>query len=156
MKRAIFMITVLGLLSLRCTPCLSMEYYFNEAAEFYELSPVLLSAIAKTESNYNFHAINRNGNGTYDICHMQINSSWEKVLKDNWPYVAKSPYYCTMFGAWVLRMCIERYGYGWNAVACYNTGSSPEDAPNQELKDLGMSYIVKVKKALASVDKNRP
>jgi soluble lytic murein transglycosylase-like protein len=156
MKRPIFMITVMGVLLLICSPCISMEYYFNEAAEFYELSPVLLSAIAKTESNYNFHAINRNGNGTYDICHMQINSSWEKVLKDNWPYVAQSPYYCTMFGAWVLRMCVERYGYDWNAVACYNIGSSPEDAPSQELKNIGASYIGKVKKALIDIDKNRP
>jgi len=96
---------------------------FQNAGAYYGVSPVLLWAIAKVESNFNPFAINRNSNGTYDIGIMQINSSHipnlKKVgLKDErqlW-----EPCYNIYVGAWVLSHCINQHGYTWEAVGCYN------------------------------------
>jgi len=41
-------------------------------------------------------------------------------------------------GAWVLRQCIGRYGYSWEAVGCYN-------ARSQEKR---LSYINRVYRKL--------
>jgi hypothetical protein len=55
---------------------------WEDAAARYGVNPYLLYAIAKTESNLNPSAINRdNKNGSYDIGLMQINSRWLPTLR---------------------------------------------------------------------------
>lgn len=99
------------------------EYCFAEAGLKYNISPDLLWAIAKTESNFNPKAINRNKNGTYDYGVMQINSTWAKTLgPDVWKNLG-NPCQNIHVGAWVLAQCIERHGYNWEAVGCYNARS---------------------------------
>lgn len=109
----------------------SFSYYdvnqcFIDAGKQYGIHPNLLWAIAKTESNFNYTALNKNDNGTYDIGIMQINSSWIPVLK-RYGLVNPSqlwyPCYNIHVGAWVLAQCIQRYGYTWEAVGCYNASS---------------------------------
>lgn len=99
---------------------------FINAGEKYKIHPNLLWAIAKVESNFNYSAINRNSNGTYDIGIMQINSSWIPVLKKyglrDESYLWE-PCYNIYVGAWILAQCIQKYGYTWNAVGCYNAVS---------------------------------
>lgn len=114
---------------------------FGEAAKIYGINPKLLEAISKVESNHNNNAINWNSNGTYDYCHMQINSAWYQSLgHDKWMSIA-DPCSCTLVGAEILEKCIDRYGYTWEAVGCYNANS----------KGKRVVYTQKVYKALSKI-----
>lgn len=110
----------LFLICLACHPVQARAFCFEEAGSQYGISPQLLWSIAKTESNFNPRAINRNSNGTYDYGLMQINSSWAKRLGKTWDELGEP---CTnvKVGAWVLAQCIQDYGYTWRAVGCYNS-----------------------------------
>ena len=99
---------------------------FEEAGRGYGISPALLYAIAKVESNLNPGAINRNTNGSYDYGLMQINSGWYATLgRDRWERLSDACYNVHV-GAWILRQCIDRYGYTWDAVGYYNASSKPK------------------------------
>lgn len=87
----------------------------------YGIPPEVLWSIAKGESNLNPNAVNKNTNGSYDFGLMQINSTWAKTLgKEHWASLGDA---CTNVktGAWILRQCIDDYGYGWKAIGCYNS-----------------------------------
>ncbi len=57
---------------------------------------------------------------------MQINSSWEKTLgRERW-LALRDPCYNIQIGAWILRECVSRFGYTWDAVGCYNAVSKPK------------------------------
>ncbi len=60
---------------------IAFSYCFDQAGQYYSVSPRLLYAIAKVENSLNWRALNRNKNGTYDIGLMQINSRWIPVLR---------------------------------------------------------------------------
>ena len=109
-------------------------FCFEEAGATYEISPMLLWGIANVESSFVPTAINRNTNGTYDYGVMQINSSWYRTLgPETWNKLSDP---CTNIrvGAWILAQCIQRHGYTWEAVGCYNSGN----------KDKGRIYARKV------------
>lgn len=96
-------------------------FCFEEAGAQYGINPQILRAIAKVESNFNPRAVHRNTNGTFDFGLMQINSSWAPTLgKERWNSLGDA---CvnTKAGAWILSMCIEKYGYNWKAIGCYNS-----------------------------------
>ena len=98
-------------------------FCYEEAGSRYRISPRLLHAISKGESNFNPFAVNHNTNGSYDFGLMQINSSWEPTLRQlgiPWNSLA-DPCTNVMVGAWVLSRCIQEYGYSWSAVGCYNS-----------------------------------
>jgi soluble lytic murein transglycosylase-like protein len=97
------------------------EFCFDEAGVLYSINPLILRAIAKTESNFNARAINWNTNGTYDFGLMQINSSWAPTLgKERWNALGDT---CTNIktGAMILAGCMKKYGYTWEAIGCYNS-----------------------------------
>jgi len=95
-------------------------FCFEEAGERYRVSPRLLWAIAKTESNFNPAAVNYNRNGTFDYGLMQINSSWYGQLgREKWMHL-NDACFNVQVGAWILSQCIQQYGYSWEAVGCYN------------------------------------
>jgi len=110
-------------------PAVAFCFCFEDAGRYYGVSPHLLWAIAKVESNFNPRAINRNKNGTYDIGLMQINSSWFAYLKKHGidPSLLWEPCYNVYVGAMVLRHCIDTYGYSWRAVDCYNKGKKAKE-----------------------------
>ncbi len=119
-----FLVCLAGV-SLLATPHLSIaqDYCFEDAGRQYGISPSLLWAISKAESRFNPYAINYNRNGTYDYCHMQINSSWASTIGENtWASLA-DPCQCTNVGAWILSQCIKDNGYTWKAVGCYHAKS---------------------------------
>ncbi len=96
-------------------------YCFDEAGAQYGINPKILRAIAKVESNNNPRAINWNTNGSYDFGVMQINSSWASTLgHERWNALGDT---CTNIktGAMILAACMEKYGYTWKAVGCYNS-----------------------------------
>jgi soluble lytic murein transglycosylase-like protein len=99
-------------------------FCYEEAGEIYGINPGLLMAISKTESNLNPLAININLNGTRDFGLMQINSSWITPLGLNSGLLLSDPCYNLKAGAGILRKCIDRYKYTWEAIGCYNATSS--------------------------------
>lgn len=131
-------IIILLILLLSASP--SHGFCFEEAGAMYDVSPQLLRAIAKVESNFNPRAINRNKNGSYDFGVMQINSSWVKTLgEDRWRALG-DPCFNVKVGAWILGANINRHGYNWEAVGRYNAVSIEKQAV----------YIRKVYKTLSA------
>jgi hypothetical protein len=117
--------------SISCISCLFaallpltvLGFCFENAGTTYGINPTLLESIARVESNMNPKAINKNTNGTSDIGLMQINSAWLRSMRVNANDLLNDPCLNTMTGAWILRQCIDRHGYGWEAVGCYNAMS---------------------------------
>lgn len=116
----IFGLFVLALLSV---PSQAGAFCFEDAAKTYDLNPKLLEIIAMTESNLRPDAVNKNRNGTLDIGLMQINSSWIRILGLDAGYLIENPCYNALIGARILRECIDRHGYTWEAVGCYNASA---------------------------------
>lgn len=101
-------------------PLYANAFCFEEAGNYYGISPQLLWSIAKTESNFNPNAVNRNTNGSYDYGVMQINTIWSKKLGKTWGELS-DPCTNVKVGAWILAQCIQDYGHTWRAVGCYNS-----------------------------------
>jgi len=100
---------------------------FVNAGQRYQLSPLVLKAIAKTETSTldpkAYNAANENGSADYGL--MQINSIHLNKLKE---YRISSqdlfkPCLNIMVGAWVLAQKIQKYGSTWKAVGAYNADS---------------------------------
>ena len=122
---------------------------FGTAGQMYGINPRLLKAIAKIASNFDPTAVHWNTNGSYDYGMMQINSCWRSTLGDRWQYLS-DPDYNVMVGAWVLRQCMQKYGYSWDAVACYNTGKGLSDG--RDCRRLqAIIYINKVWTAIQAI-----
>ena len=104
-------------------PDISGAFCFDEAGKTYGINPQLLQSIARIESNLNPNAINKNSNGSTDMGIMQVNSSWIASLGLDSGRLVSDPCYNVMTGARILRHCIDKHGYTWEAVGCYNAVS---------------------------------
>ena len=138
------LLAVVILLTLMATRT-AAAFCFEEAGRMYNVSPLLLWAIAKVESNFNPGAINQNENGTYDYGVMQINSSWYGTLgPEGWSGLCDA---CqnVRTGAWILAQCVKSCGYNWEAVGCYNAKSSKKRR----------AYAAKVQKVVQAVYQHR-
>lgn len=113
----------LFVLALLLVPSQAGAFCFEDAAKTYDLNPKLLEIIAMTESNLKPDAVNKNRDGTLDIGLMQINSSWIEKLNLKAASLIENPCYNTLTGARILRECIDRHGYTWEAVGCYNASA---------------------------------
>ncbi len=98
---------------------------WDDAAARYGVSPHLLYAVARAESDLNPSAVNlthRARTKSYDIGLMQINSSHLPTLARFG--IAERDLYepCTniMVGAWLLAGQFSRQGVSWDAVGAYN------------------------------------
>jgi hypothetical protein len=101
----------------------STAFCFEEAARQYGLNPSLLRSIAGVESKFRPAALHQNSNGSTDFGLMQVNSSWIDKLGLDPGRLLQDPCYNVMTGAKILRQCVDRYGYTWEAVGCYNAAS---------------------------------
>jgi soluble lytic murein transglycosylase-like protein len=106
------------------TPSITRAFCFEEAGRQYGVNPQLLHSIAMVESRLHPEAVHRNDNGSIDSGLMQINSAWNDRLGLNQNQLLHDPCYNVMTGAKILRQCIDRYGYTWEAVGCYNATSN--------------------------------
>lgn len=99
----------------------SYSFCFQEAGQLYGINPMVLRSIAKVESNTKPDTVNRNSNGTSDVGLMQINTIWKMTLGEGrWRHLGDACYN-TKIGAWILATCINKYGYNWKAIGCYNS-----------------------------------
>lgn len=103
-------------------------FCFEEAGQEYQISPQLLESIARTESNLNQRAMNRNTNGSLDYGLMQINSYWVRTFDLSSSDLMQDACYNAKVGAWILRQCMDRHGYNWEAVGCYNAANKAKGA----------------------------
>lgn len=109
------------------------------AATWAHVHPTLLRAIAWVESRGNPRALNWNANGSYDTGLMQINSWWyDRGLAPIWLRLG-DPCVNVAVGTWVLKQCLEEYGYTWEAVGCYHAGSGWHASPTRRAE--GHRYI---------------
>jgi len=95
---------------------------FEEAANRYGLDKRMLVAIAKTESGIRTVIGPKNGNDTYDIGVMQINSAWRPTLAKYGisEHGLLDPCTNIHVGAWILATNIQVHGPTWKAVGAYN------------------------------------
>ena len=98
-------------------------FCFDEAGRANNISYDLLESIARVESGLNSKALHVNRNGTTDLGLMQINSAWIDPMHLNREELIADPCYNVMAGARILRQCIDKHGYTWEAVGCYNAKS---------------------------------
>lgn len=96
---------------------------WGEAADRYGVDVLVLYAIAQVESGARSGLVNKNGNSSYDMGVMQINSWWLPRLE---PYgitakdLLTNPCLNVHVGAWILSQTIKRYGYTWRGIGAYN------------------------------------
>lgn len=121
-----------------CQPSMVMAFCFDDAAQQHGLSPLLLRSIAMVESGCRPAAVHVNSNGSTDLGMMQVNSSWVGKLGLDTARLLRDPCYNVMTGARILRQCVDRYGYTWEAVGCYNAFS----------RDKRVDYSWKILRAL--------
>ena len=117
------LLSVHGIFVLIIFTAVAQAFCFEEAGKAHGISPELLRSIARVESGFNYKAVNKNRNGSRDLGLMQINSAWIDTLNLKRDELITDPCYNVMTGADILRRCIDRYGYTWEAVGCYNAKS---------------------------------
>lgn len=101
---------------------------WDAAAARYDVNRDVLRSISYVESRFTQTTGKPNSNGTYDVCHMQVNSGHFSYLHTRGiteQALLKNPCVCTEVGAWVLANCAAKFGNTWEAVGCYNAGGAP-------------------------------
>ena len=122
----------------------AISFCFKQAGQTYGISPQLIEAIAYQESAFDPVVINHNRNGSFDYGVMQINSWWyERLGSERWQSLS-DPCFNVMVGTWILRDCIDRYGYTRDCLSCYRSGK-PLNLLSEPVKRDVMRYIERVK-----------
>lgn len=118
------LLSTLAAVAAIAAPLSAQAHCWEDAARDYGIPAEVLKAVAKTESNFNSEAMNRNPNGTHDIGMMQINSTWLKTLESYGITESDLRQPCTNIkvGAWVLSNNAKKLGWNWNAIGAYNVG----------------------------------
>jgi soluble lytic murein transglycosylase-like protein len=118
----------------------ALPFCFKHAGRTYGISPELIEAIAYRESAFDPVAIHHNRNGSFDYGVMQINSWWYETLGSERWQALSDPCFNVMVGTWILRDCIDRYGYTWDCLSCYRSGKSLRELSEPVKKDV-LHYI---------------
>ncbi|XTZ39286.1 lytic transglycosylase domain-containing protein [Salmonella enterica] len=98
----------------------------NEAAQCFQINPLVIKAIIWQESNNRQDVINQNKNNTRDIGMMQINSIHLQKLKKmgiSEQQLRENSCVNVFSGAWVLNNAIQRYGYTWEGIGNYHSAT---------------------------------
>jgi hypothetical protein len=96
---------------------------------------LLLKSIVMLESQEKPKAIHRNKNGTTDYGLGQINTIWVKSLNLDTLKLLDDPEYNVYWSAYILRNCLDEYGWTWAGLSHYHNGNPI----------YGLSYMLRVK-----------
>src|ERR1700751_3573157 len=142
MRRSPCLLAIAGMLATGA----ALADCYDDAGAYYRLSPSLLRAIAYVESRGDAGAIGGNGDGSLDLCAMQINSQWLPQLARfgiTGGDLLADKCTCIYSGAWILAGEVDRHGYSWEAVARYHS-------PNQTR---GHDYVLRGFAALNGIER---
>jgi len=95
-----------------------------EAAQCFNINPLLIKAIIWQESNNRQYVVNVNKNKTHDVGIMQINSIHFGTLKSlgiSEHELRKSSCANVFSGSWILNQVIKNNGYSWEAIGKYHS-----------------------------------
>lgn len=95
-----------------------------EAAQCFQINPLVIKAIIWQESKNQQKTIHQNKNGTIDVGIMQINTIHFKALKTlgiNEALLRENSCANVFSGTWLLKQHIDRYGYTWEGVGTYHS-----------------------------------
>ncbi|HEY1844446.1 MAG TPA: lytic transglycosylase domain-containing protein [Buttiauxella sp.] len=96
----------------------------TDAAQCFQINPLLIKAIIWQESKNQQRAVNVNKNSTVDVGIMQINTVHFKALKARGideELLRKNSCANVFSGTWVLKQSINRYGYTWDGIGNYHS-----------------------------------
>jgi len=96
---------------------------------------LLLKSIVIVESGENPKAIHKNRNGTTDYGLGQINTIWVKGLELDTAKLISEPEYNLKWSAYILRHCLDKYGWSWEGLAHYHNSKAI----------YGLKYMLQVK-----------
>lgn len=96
----------------------------TQAAQCFQVNPLLIKAIIWHESRNQPQALNINKNKTVDVGIMQINSVHFSSLKSRGideQRLRKDSCANVFSGTWILKQKIEQYGYTWDGIGSYHS-----------------------------------
>lgn len=99
----------------------------TEAAQCFQINPLLIKAIIWHESKNQQQAMNVNKNKTVDVGVMQINTVHFRSLKlrgIDERLLRQNSCANVYSGAWILKQSINRYGYTWDGIGSYHSRTS--------------------------------
>ena len=104
-------------------PALAMADCFDAAAQYHQVNPLVLRAIAWAESHNEPLTLHRNDNGSIDYGLMQINSVHLAALGAYGisTQTLLEPCANVYIAAWHLRRQMNRHGNTWEAVGSYHS-----------------------------------
>jgi soluble lytic murein transglycosylase-like protein len=119
----------LALAAALCSTLPAHSLCWKEASEYSGLPVELLWAIVQVESGGDPYALNWNQDGSYDVGLTQVNSGWYRTLgRDRWAALTQDACYNLKVGAWILRRCLDKHGYNWRGLGCYNATTDSKRA----------------------------
>lgn len=98
----------------------------NEAAQCFQINPLIIKAIIWQESNNRQNVVNINKNKTRDVGMMQINSIHFNSLKQKGISETdlKENSCANIFsGSWILNKVIKNNGYTWEVIGQYHSST---------------------------------
>jgi len=141
--KQVFLCIVMAVFLLVIGPNATFAFCFEQAGRTYDIPPELIEAIAYRESAFDSQAINHNDNGSFDYGVMQINSWWfDNIGRERWQALS-DPCFNVMVGSWILRDCIDHYGYTWDCLSCYRSGK-PLSALSKSVREDVIAYIERI------------
>lgn len=96
----------------------------TQAAQCFQVNPLLIKAIIWHESRNQPQALNINKNKTVDVGIMQINTVHFSSLKSRGideQRLRKDSCANVFSGTWILKQKIKRYGYTWDGIGSYHS-----------------------------------
>lgn len=114
------------LLLLSISPATSAGFNdcIHEAAQCFQINPLIIKAIIWQESNNRQDVVNFNRNKTQDVGIMQINSIHFNILKSQG--ISEKDLHenscANIFsGSWILNNVIKSHGYSWEGIGKYHS-----------------------------------
>ena len=143
-NRILHIVTMLLLILAVVYPKSAFSFCFERAGQTDGVPPQLIEAIACQERAFNSKAKNLNRNGSFDLGVMQINSWWFDALGAKRWQALSGPCFNVLVGTWILRDCIDSFGYTWDCLACDCSGK-PLTALREPVKMDVVRYIERLK-----------